>query len=100
MKLVHSSAERTSRTTKMSSRSSRSCFAIGPSGPASVAQVERLAEHRLPLLLLGGGQDGLDATGVLAAGLLDLRPDRLGVALLLRLPGQRPERPVQPLDDL
>src|SRR5438309_156944 len=51
----------------------------------SVAQVQRFAQHFLPLLLLGVTQEGVDSFLLFLADLPDLRSDLLRVAAFLGL---------------
>src|SRR5229473_2617365 len=57
----------------------------------SVAQVQRLAQHFLPLLFLGVTQEGLDSFLLFLSDLPDLRPDLLRVAAFPGLLYQRLE---------
>src|SRR5260370_15377310 len=56
-----------------------------------VAQVQRLAQHCLPLLFLGVTQEGLDSFLLFVADPPDLRADLLRVAAFLGLLDQRLE---------
>src|SRR5690349_10403035 len=57
----------------------------GMEGARSISRLERRAEHLLPLLLLGVGEDGLELLGVVLAEALDLRSNLFRVAPRLRL---------------